>query len=230
LAILSSLLVSSHIAKAEQKNTNLLWDGAPWIIFAGLIGARLYHVLDYLSYYLSDPVRIFFIWKGGMGIIGGIAFGIAALYIYLRIRKQDKGTWLDIVALSLPLGQAIGRIGNFFNRENFGTPTSLPWGQYVEPGLRPFVFKEYERFHPVYFYEAILDVILFLTLLYLYKTKRMAVGSKHIFYSYLIGYSLIRFLLEFIRVNTWHIGNLNIAQLVSILVLIVSSFKLFIKR
>lgn len=208
--ILSALLISEKIAKREKRNIDLLWEMSFWVIIVGVIGARLYHVLDYLPYYLENPIKIFLIWHGGLGIIGGLLFGFLTSIIYLKIKRQDVMSWLDILVVGIPLAQAIGRWGNFFNKELYGIKTNLPWGIYEkELGY---------RVHPLFLYESLLNLILFFILL---KTKGR-LGTR--FFIYLAGYSVIRFFLEFLRDRTWIVYNLNVAQVISILILGVSTY------
>jgi phosphatidylglycerol:prolipoprotein diacylglycerol transferase len=195
-------------------------------VIAGIVGARLYHVIDLYTYYFRFPIEILYIWQGGLGIIGAIIGGLIGLLYFLRKRKLKVMFWTDLVIVSLPLAQAIGRLGNYFNKENFGTPTALPWGQFIQKERRPAAYTESEYFHPVYFYEAILNLILFGILYYLYKSKKITLGSGTMFYTYLIGYSLIRLGLELLRVNVFSIAGLNVAQVISILVILISSYRL----
>lgn len=135
--------------------------------------------------------------------------------------------WLDLGSVVLPLGQAIGRWGNLFNQEIFGAPTNLPWGIYIKPENRPSNFTNFNKFHPLFLYESILNLLLFLILLTLYR-KFSKTSPKGVFLSlYLGGYAIIRFYLEYLRIETWKIGNLNVSQCISILVLAFSI--LFIK-
>ena len=117
LSILVSCFLAERIALKKGKNIEVFWGAVFWVILFGVVGARLYHVIDLWEYYLAFPVRIFMIWQGGLGIIGGLVGGVAALVVYLKTKGEDVLEWLDIAALVLPLGQIIGRWGNVFNRE-----------------------------------------------------------------------------------------------------------------
>lgn len=117
LAILISVLLAEKAAKTQNKDINIFWGAAFWSILVGVIGARIYHVVDLFSYYAENPIRIFEIWKGGLGIIGGIVLGGIALVFYLKIKRQNIFEWLNLAAVVLPLGQAMGRMGNVWNRE-----------------------------------------------------------------------------------------------------------------
>ncbi len=175
-----------------------------------LIGARLYHVLDYRYVYSQNPVSIFYIQNGGLGIWGGLVGFLIGLYIVTKVKKLNLLNILDLVAPSFALAQAIGRVGNWINQEGFGPPTSLPWAVYIDPKNRPLEFANATRFHPTFFYESILDLLIFILLLYLSKKLKQ---KGQIFAFYLILYSSARFALEFLRIDTWVAGGIKIAQL-----------------
>jgi phosphatidylglycerol:prolipoprotein diacylglycerol transferase len=234
--LLCILVAKSLINKTELKQKEeILWGLSLWAIIGGIIGARIYHVLSNLPFYLSNPLNILAIWNGGLGIWGAIVGGLVGAYLYLKKQsenikqnlKQNFMYWLDLGSVVLPLGQAIGRWGNFFNQELFGLPTNLPWGLYIKPENRPLNFLNSNKFHPLFLYESILDLLLFFILFTLYR-KYNKTTPKGIFLSlYLGGYATIRFYLEYLRVDSWKIGSLNVSQCISILVLAFSI--LFIK-
>jgi phosphatidylglycerol:prolipoprotein diacylglycerol transferase len=166
-----------------------------------------------------------------MGIWGGIFGGTLGAITYLKIKGEKIFPWLDIISVVTPLGQSVGRWGNFFNKEIFGLPTTLPWGIYIEPEKRPVEFLNYSKFHPLFIYESILNFILFLFLLILYKKTNEKTPSGTFLCIYLISYSTIRFFLEFLRINPWKIEIsslfLNVSQCISILVIIISIIFIF---
>lgn len=133
-------------------------------LVAGILGARLYHVIDSWFLYQADPLSAFFIWQGGLSIIGGILGGLVGSYLYFRLSQQAELLliWLDIVALNLPLSQAIGRWGNYINQELYGLPTNLPWGILIKPENRLVGFEQFSHFQPLFAYESLLMLILFL--------------------------------------------------------------------
>jgi phosphatidylglycerol---prolipoprotein diacylglyceryl transferase len=207
---LVALLISEKLVKKEGRDPDILWGLAFWTLLAGVAGARLYHVASVWTYYSENLLLVPQIWLGGLGIWGGLAGGVAASTIYLRTKKERFLGWINIIAVSVPLAQAIGRLGNYFNHEIYGSPTKLPWGIYSE------------KVHPLFLYESVLNLALFAILL-----KRYGRGSKTILYEYLAGYAIIRFFLEFLRVNPqeiWEISGLNIAQVISILTLGISVY------
>lgn len=182
-------------------------------LFFGIVGARLYHVIDYWSTYSQDLISILFINRGGLGIWGGLAGSLIGFLIVARIKKLDVFSLLDLTAPSLLLGQAIGRFANYINQEGFGPPTNLRWAVYIEPLNRPLQFSNSTHFHPTFFYEAFIDLVFFFLILFF--AKRLKIKGQ-IFALYLIFYSLGRFIVEFWRIDTATIGQLKVAHLISI--------------
>lgn len=229
LSILCCILVAHSLIKNEDEET--FWGVAFWTIVSGIIGARLYHVLSNLQFYLSNPLGIFEVWNGGLGIWGAITGGVTGAIIFLKNKGQEILYWLDLMAVVVPLGQAIGRWGNFFNQELFGKPTALPWGIFVSPQNRPAQFATFQNFHPLFLYESVFDLILFGILFLSFVCRVPQTGEvtqkkyrekfpAGIFTAlYIGGYSIIRFFLEYLRINPWTIAGLNVSQCVSILAL-----------
>lgn len=219
-SILVALLLCEKIVKHENKDPGLLWDLSIWVIIFGIAGGRIYHVLDFLPLYLSDPSKIIQVWNGGLGIIGAIFGGAVGAFLYLKIKKEPKTFWFDLGFLILPLSQSVARWGNFVNHENYGLPTDVPWGQYIPTEFRYKGLEDTEKYHPIYLYESVLNFLLFLILAYLYKTNKVKLGTGLMTCIYLTGYFSIRFLIEFFRLNPWKMLGLNVAQMISILVII----------
>jgi len=184
------ILVEKEVQK-KGLDKETLWQVVFWTILAGIIGARAYHVIDFWEVYSTNPVSILHLWQGGLGIYGAIIAGTATAATLLIRSGQNAKEWLDVFAKYIPLGQAIGRWGNYFNNEH------LPYA----------------------IYESLANLILFILLLVL---SRRNFRSGIIFTFYLAGYAIIRFLLEPLRSDPWLIANLNVAQVVSILVLLVA--------
>lgn len=233
IAIFTSIKTAERII--EKKDEDTLWELSLWAIISGIIGARLYHVLDYINFYIKNPAEIFFLWNGGLGIFGAILGGVLGSVIYLKVKGQKTLPWLDIISTVMPLGQSLGRWGNFFNNEIFGKPTTLPWGIYVSPEKRPSMFFQNEKFHPLFIYESILNLILFTFLYKIYKGKHNKLKSGFFMSIYLLGYSVIRFSLEFLRIDPWTTQlspslTLNVAQTISILLIILSLTFIFTNK
>lgn len=173
---------------------------ALWAVPAGLIGARLYHVItDWQKYFPDDPMAAFAIWKGGLGIPGGIAAGVAVGLVVARRKGMRLPVGLDVVAPALPLAQAIGRIGNWFNQELFGGPTDLPWGLEIDPANRPSQYANVETFHPTFLYEGLWNLALMAVLLGIDRRRVLRPGN--LFALYVGGYFLGRLWVEALRID-----------------------------
>ena len=192
--------------KIKEKTFNQL---LVWVIAGGILGARIYNVIEYWSYYQQDLTKILKLWQGGLGIWGAVIGGTLTIlaFYYLKGRKEKiKLTdLLDTVTIGVPLGQAIGRWGNFFNKEIYGEITSLPWGWYME--------ATGEKHHPLFLYESILNLTLFLLLWQRSKSKKIKSGEMT--GMYLMGYGIIRFCLEWLRPEEirWEIQGVPMAAI-----------------
>ncbi|MEA1958749.1 MAG: prolipoprotein diacylglyceryl transferase, partial [Chloroflexota bacterium] len=136
----------------------------------GFIGARLYHVIDKWDYYSSYPLEIF--GGAGLGIFGAVIGGAIGLLIYTKWKKLGTLHWMDICAPAVILAQAIGRWGNYFNQEVYGKPTDLPWAIYIAPANRVTGYESFEHFHPLFFYESMLNLIGCVLLLWIGRKYR----------------------------------------------------------
>jgi phosphatidylglycerol:prolipoprotein diacylglycerol transferase len=184
-------------------------------LLGGLVGARLYYVLFNLDYYARLPAKIFAVWEGGLAIHGGVIGGLVVGGGYAWMRRLPLWTYLDIAAPSLAIGQAIGRWGNFFNEEAFGTPTDVPWKLYISPGHRPLEYTQRDFFHPTFLYESVWDAIVFALLVLAFR-RALARAPGALFLTYLGLYSLGRFFTEALRTDALMLGPIRIAQLVSL--------------
>ena len=184
-------------------------------LLGGLIGARLYYVAFNLDYYSRLPAKIFAVWEGGLAIHGGVIGGILLGGGYAWRRRLPVLRYLDIAGPSLALGQAIGRWGNFFNEEAFGTPTDLPWKLYISPAHRPVEYARSEFFHPTFLYESLWDALVFLLLVIVFR-NRLAKAPGALFLAYVGCYSLGRFFTEALRTDALMLGPVRIAQLMSL--------------
>jgi len=170
------------------------------------------------QYYFQHPLEILKIWKGGLGIFGGIIGGAIALAIYCRANKQNFFEWTDIIVPGLLIAQAIGRWGNFVNQEVYGPPSDLPWAIYIDPAHRLPGFEAVERYHPLFLYESLLTLLGGLLLLYIARKYKDKLFTGDLFLIYLVYYPLIRFGLEFIRLDPSAVGTININQTVMLIV------------
>jgi phosphatidylglycerol:prolipoprotein diacylglycerol transferase len=171
-----------------------------WLVVAGFIGARLYHVLNEPAYYAAHPLEIFAVWNGGLAIHGALAFGAAAAWVWSRRRRIPFGWLLDRLAPAVALGQAIGRWGNYFNQELFGRPTDLPWGIPIDPANRPAAFVDSTYFHPTFLYESLGDLVIVAGLLFLDRRwPRRPAGSLTLVY--FAATAAVRLSTEFLRID-----------------------------
>lgn len=177
-------------------------DCAMWAVPAGLIGARIYHVLtDFHAYFGADrgTEQVWQIWKGGLGIPGGVLGGFVAGWAYARHRGVPMPLLADAVAPGIAFAQSIGRWGNWFNQELFGRPTSLPWGLEISPDKRPLGYDTVATFQPTFLYESIWDLGTGLVVIWL--DRRFRLGHGRAFALYVAVYAAGRFWIEYLRID-----------------------------
>ena len=174
---------------------------AIWAVVIGFLGARAAYVLTHSGNFIDRPYAVFFIWEGGLALYGGLLFG-ALTFVYLAHRHNaDLFSIGDATAIGIPLAQAIGRLGNYFNQELFGTPLTLPWGLEIAPQFRPPQFADVATFHPTFLYELVWNAfILVPVILVLEKRGKLAKGAS--FGIYIAMYAFIRFWMELLRTDT----------------------------
>ncbi|MDO4289494.1 MAG: prolipoprotein diacylglyceryl transferase [Eubacterium sp.] len=185
-----------------------------------VVGARLYYVIFEWDYYSAHPSEIIAVWHGGLAIHGGIIAGVIVGIVLCRVKKISFFTLADVVIPGLPLGQAIGRWGNYFNQEAHGVITDLPWAITVnDPKLGAI------RVHPTFLYESIWDLLVFAFLL-LYE-KRWKKEKGELLFLYLMLYSVGRFFIEGLRTDSLMFLGLRTAQLISLALIVVGAAGLF---
>jgi len=222
LGALAAAWVATIEARRRKVDPELVWDMFTFLIIGGIIGARLWHILTPPAsmveqgittwYYLTHPLDALAIWKGGLGIPGGIIGGAVALYLYCRKRKLSFWTWTDIIAPGLPLAQAIGRLGNYFNQEVYGAPSNLPWAITIDKPYRLPEYIDQATYHPLFAYEAIYNLINMAVLLWIGRKYADRLKPGDVFLVYLIIYPVGRFLLEFLRLDPSPVAGININQ------------------
>jgi phosphatidylglycerol:prolipoprotein diacylglycerol transferase len=222
LILAASILVGFFIARNNSWKFGIsksdLDDYAFWLVLLGVIGARIYYVIFNYNYFAQYPDEIYQIWQGGLSVYGSILAGLIFTFFYTRKKAYTFWQLFDLIALSLPLAQALGRFGNFVNQEAFGTPTNLPWKMFVSVRSRPPQFINFDYFHPAFLYEAILNVTIFFILYkILGKVKTGVLGL-----CYLLFYSLGRFFIEAIRLDSFFIYGFRVDQVVAFLVVLIS--------
>lgn len=210
----------------EKFITNLVFYGA----ILGILGARIYYVLFNLDYYLQDPIQIIEIYNGGLAIHGAIITGIIWFIYYSKKHKKNYLKLLDLAAPSLIIAQAIGRWGNFFNQEAHGpevareTLENLNIPNFIINGMN----IDGKYYHPTFYYESIWNTLGFILLIILRKKLKLKPGQ--LTGIYLIWYSFIRFFIESLRTDSLMLGNIKVAQLVSVILLLTGLYLLFRKK
>lgn len=221
LFIAAAALIGTLLAMKEAKrrglNEEILLDFLLIAFPSAIIGARLYYVIFSWDYYRGDFGKIINIMGGGLAIHGGIIAGLIVAIIFTKVRKIKLWQLLDIVAPSLVLGQAIGRWGNYANQEAHGGPTNLPWGILID-GV---------KVHPTFLYESIFNVSIFIFLMW-YRKKSKIDGE--IFLLYFSLYSVGRLFIEGLRTDSLMLGPIKVAQLISLLIIIICVLILYSKR
>ncbi len=198
---------------------------AVWAVPAGVVGARLYHVITDLHRFEGRWWHAFAIWEGGLGIPGGVLAGVLAGAFLARRRGLNVPVLLDAVAPAIPVAQAIGRLGNWFNQELYGRPSDLPWALRIDPEHRPSDLPDVATYHPTFLYEALWNLALAALLVWIGKRWRVRPGQ--LFAGYVAGYAAGRLWVEALRidpatevlglrVNLWVSGVVLVAALAMI--------------
>jgi prolipoprotein diacylglyceryl transferase len=201
---------------------------AVWGVVAGIIGARLYHVVTDWSAFEDDLGRIVMIWKGGLGVPGGLLAGIVVGLWAGKRRGIPVAVLANCAAPAIPLAQAIGRIGNWFNQELFGRATTLPWALEIDPDKIPAGYAPGTTFHPTFLYEALWNLGLCFALLAI--DRRWTVRPPRLMAMYLLGYGVGRFWVEGLRIDPAdNIGGLRLNQWVALIVAVAAALYLLIE-
>jgi prolipoprotein diacylglyceryl transferase len=202
VAVIAAVAITMRRWEARGGNPHLVYDVALWGFPAGVIGGRLYFLATSWNEVPPHWWGPFAIWKGGLGIWGGIALGTLVGIWVLRSRRADIPAFMDAAAPALLVAQAIGRIGNYFNQELFGGPTTLPWGLEISPAHRPVGYLQYATFQPTFLYELIWSLLLAGALVWLGRHR--SIRAPGLFALYVAGYSFARIGEELLRVDPAH--------------------------
>jgi phosphatidylglycerol---prolipoprotein diacylglyceryl transferase len=240
LGALAAAYMADRQARRAGKKPDLLWDALPWVLLAGIIGARLWHVFTpsasqiamglTVEYYMTNPLEILKVWRGGLGIPGAVIGGALGLYVFTRRRGEPFLRWADFIAPGLALAQAIGRWGNFVNQEVYGAPTDLPWGILIDPQYRLPGFENVAYYHPLFLYESLWNIGNMLVLLFISNRLRDRLKTGDVFLAYLVIYPLGRFLLEFLRLDPSPVANININQTIMLVIMVSAVVTLFLRH
>lgn len=221
LGVMAGAVVGYREVKKRKIDETFFVNLVFYSLIIGMIGARLYYVLFNLDYYLAYPLEILQVWNGGLAIHGGILAATVFVYFYGKKKKQNIAKICDILVVSLILGQAIGRWGNFFNQEAYGAITSK--AALHQAGLPSFIINQmyidgaYRQ--PTFLYESIWDLFGFVALLFIRHYKYLKNGQ--LTGVYFMWYSAGRFIIEGFRSDSLMLGTFKIAQIVSVILFIV---------
>lgn len=222
--VVAALYVRRQLLKKKMLDSHQIEDLLFYIIIFSLVGARFGHVVFFnFSYYWQFPGEIIKIWNGGVSIQGALLFGLITVFLWSKKYKINFWKLADVLAPAVALGQAIGRWGNYFNQELFGKPTTGWWGIPIEGSNKVYGFTKYSHFHPTFFYESILNLILFFTL---HRLLRKKLKTGIVLLAYFAGYAVIRILMEFVRIDdTVVVWGVRLPQLISMgIILVVLAF------
>ncbi|HYO50941.1 MAG TPA: prolipoprotein diacylglyceryl transferase [Chloroflexia bacterium] len=231
IMIMLGVILASYIAYREAKrrheDPDHVWQLFPWVLIAGIVGARLGYVVASLGDpRYQDILNVFKIWEGGLSIQGAVIGGALAVIIYSWRYGISFFKWGDIIVPGLALAQAVGRWGNYFNQEVFGGPTDLPWGINIDvdrqQAVAGQVFGPSVRFHPTFAYEMVWDLLNFALLMWLGRQRRFRLLQGDLLWVYLIFYSVGRFAIEELRVDSAIVGGFRTPQVVAILTVILA--------
>lgn len=228
VAVLAGYQIAVGYSRKLNYKTNAIMDMVLPLVIWAIIGARAYYVIFNFSEYQGDLLSIFMIWKGGLAIYGGVIAGILYLFYYCKKNDLNFVRILDIYSLSLLLGQAIGRWGNFFNQEAYGGKTTLMVlekihlpkfiieGMYIDGAYR----------QPTFLYESLWCLIGVFILILIRKRFSNQVGRQVSFY--LVWYGIGRFFIEGLRSDSLYLGPFRISQVVSLIMVVIGSISLFL--
>jgi phosphatidylglycerol---prolipoprotein diacylglyceryl transferase len=244
ILIMAGVVAAAFLGQAEARrrgiNPDYIWDALFWVVLAGIVGARLWHIFTpppsmveqgiTTQWYLTHPLDMINIRNGGLGIPGAIIGGALALWLYSRNKKVSFLTLTDTVIPGVALAQAIGRWGNFFNQELYGKPTNLPWKLYIDPTHRVPGYQNFDYFHPLFLYESLWNVVNMAILLWMARRFEKFLKPGDLFYVYMIMYSIGRFSLEFLRLDASQVGGINFNQTFVIFVALGGALLLFLNH
>ena len=202
VAIAAAVVVTGIRWTRRGGDWDLIFRCAVWGVAAGIVGARLYHVITSWDELPDEWWGPFAIWKGGLGVWGGIGLGAIVGMIVARRSGADVAKLADCVAPGLLVAQAIGRLGNWWNQELFGKPTDRAWGLEISPENRPIDYVDRDTFHPTFAYEALWSLGAAAVLLVVERRFRIRPGG--LFALYVLVYSIGRFWIEMLRVDPSH--------------------------
>ncbi|MGH2513531.1 MAG: prolipoprotein diacylglyceryl transferase [Candidatus Limnocylindrales bacterium] len=238
LGLLLAYVVIRYGVRRRGLDENLFANGMIIVAVFALIGGRAYHVIDQWALYKDDLTRIFLPPYAGLGVYGGIFAGALAVIVYVRIHRQSFWAWADVIVPGLFAMEFVARWGNFFNQELYGPPTTQPWGIAIDCGHRVAAYlcppagttPAGAHFQPLFLFESISGLLGMLILLWLSKRYEKRLRSGEIALIFFIWYAIVRFLLEYLRVDNWTFFGIPTAQIISVVVVVGALILLVIRR
>jgi phosphatidylglycerol:prolipoprotein diacylglycerol transferase len=238
VAMLIAATIAARLAQRDKRDPDHIWGALTWAIIPAILGARLWFILFppaslvaqgqdtawFFQNFFNPENGAIAIWSGGLHIFGAMLGGLLGAYIYMRRNNLEIPVWMDYAGIAMPLGQAIGRWANYVNQELYGFPTTLPWGIAIDSAKRVGEYRSLVDFpatttffHPLFLYESLWSLAAFIVLLFLFLRKRKSFSPGDFFLIYIMQYTFIRFLLEFIRVEQSFVLGLPFTQAVCLL-------------
>lgn len=233
LGIVAALLLAFYFGKYYGISREVIFDLSFWLIIGGLVGARIYDDFLQLPFYLKNPLQALEIWKGGLAIHGAIIAGLLIIWWFVKKNKLNFWQLTSLLVPGVALAQAIGRWGNYFNQEIFGLPTNLPWGIPINLINRPAAYITNTYFQPIFLYESLGCLIISTFLIYINRrviTRNQLNNKFYILATtlYMILYSILRFSLEFIRLDEApRLLGLRWPQIISLIIILLSLLIIF---
>ena len=231
IGVVVSIIVTTRRYGRMGGDTTIAEKLLVWAVVAGVLGARIAYVAPRFSEITDRGFwRLFAIWEGGLALYGGLTAGVIVGVWLVRRNNGNVPMILDAAAVGIPLAQAIGRWGNYFNQELFGTPSDLPWAVEIAERYRPSEYADSATFHPVFLYESLWNLVIVIPIV-LWVEKRFDLRRGNLFLVYVIMYGVARFALEFIRTDSATlVMGLRANQLFAAIAVLVSSAILVIRQ
>lgn len=234
VAAAATLLQMENLSKKDGISADCFWKVATCMLVGAVIGARIWHIATDFHLYNDDLLAMFQVWRGGLSILGAVSGGFIGIALSLRyIKSCSKSTFFnfsDSIVSALPIGQIIGRFGNYFNQELYGKPTDLPWGIFISEENRETNYQAYSHFHPLFAYEAVALLIFLIIIHSISHQELQKRGSGYTTFLYICYYGSVRFFLDFLRLDKPQVFfSLGINQIVLLLTVITSAGILLVK-
>lgn len=240
LGIAAGALLAAYQTKRRGLDSEIVYYLFLPLMIWGTIGARLWHIFTpplssvelglTTKYYLTHALDALAVWTGGFGIPGAIIGGVIVLFFFSRRNEIPFWFLSDLLAPGIALAQAIGRIGNYFNQELYGLPTEMPWAIFIDPASRLNGYEDVHFYHPLFAYESALSFVNLFLLLWLARKFSDHLKTGDLFLVYLGMYSIIRFSLEFLRLDVALVGGWNINQIFFAVLFTCTGIGLFWRR